>query len=135
MKLILDTNTVLSALFKPQNRQAELLRLWRMHQFEWLVCTQQLEEIANVLSRPRIFTRIAGGSTGAQGLVEEMHAHCTFHPLSPPFPSLCRDAKDDYLVALLLQARASYLITGDNDLLALKNQLPIATVPDFLDRL
>ena len=135
MNLILDTNTVLSALFKPQNRQAEMLHLWRSHRFEWLTCTQQLEEIGNVLSRPRIFTRIAGGSATAQRLIEEMHARCTFFPLSPPFPPVCRDAKDDYLVALLAQAGASYLVTGDNDLLVLKHLYPIATVPEFLDRL
>jgi uncharacterized protein len=135
MNLILDTNTILSALFKPENRQAEMLHLWRAHRFEWLTCTQQLEEIADVLSRPRIFTRIVGGSATAQRLIEEMHTRCSFFPLSPPFVSVCRDAKDDYLVALLVQARASYLITGDNDLLVLKTQYPIATVPEFLDRL
>ncbi|MDB5846946.1 MAG: putative toxin-antitoxin system toxin component, family [Rhodoferax sp.] len=135
MKLILDTNTVLSAIFKPQNRQAEVLSLWRANRFEWLTCTQQLEEFADVLSRPKIFSRIAGGSGTAQRLIEEMHTGCTFFQLLPPFAAVCRDVGDDYLVALLVQARASYLITGDNDLLVLKNQFPIVSVPEFLDRL
>ena len=135
MKLLLDTNTVLSAIFKPQNRQAEVLGLWRTKHFEWLTCTQQLQEIADVLSRPRIFNRIVGGTGAAQQLIEEIHAACTFYPLFPPFPAVCRDVEDDYLVALLVQARANCLITGDKDLLVLKDQFPIVSVTEFLDRL
>lgn len=33
---------------------------------------------------------------------------------------LCRDAADDYLLALAIEAKAHYLVTGDQDLLVLK---------------
>ena len=36
------------------------------------------------------------------------------------FPVVTRDAKDDYLLAYALVGRADYLVTGDNDLLGLK---------------
>ncbi len=34
-------------------------------------------------------------------------------------PSRCRDPKDDYLLELAIKSNASYLVTGDDDLLAM----------------
>ena len=34
---------------------------------------------------------------------------------------ICRDAADDYLLALAIEAHANYLVTGDQDLLVLHN--------------
>lgn len=135
MKLILDTNTVLSAVFKPENKQAQILTLWRSGGFDWITCTEQLQEISDVLSRPKIIQRIMGGSATAQALVAQMYAGCVMQALSPPFPSICRDAKDDYLLALLQHSKANFLVTGDNDLLVLAPVFPILTTTQFLDRL
>ncbi len=33
---------------------------------------------------------------------------------------VCRDPKDDFLLALAIKSKANYLVTGDNDLLVLK---------------
>ena len=55
MKLILDTNTALSALFKPESRAATIIQMWRDNAFEWLSCAQQLEELTRVLARPKYF--------------------------------------------------------------------------------
>ena len=35
--------------------------------------------------------------------------------------TICRDAKDNYLVSLAIDSKADYLVTGDLDLLELKN--------------
>ena len=65
-----------------------------------------------------------------------MHADCTLIKLTPPFPAQCRDPKDDYLVALLLQSKAMHLVSGDKDLLVLKDKWPaILSATEFLDRL
>ena len=136
MKLALDTNTVLSALFKPQSRVSIIIQMWRDDAFEWLSCDQQLEELTRVLARPKILGRIVGASATAQAFVQQMHSGCTFHPLTPPYAPICRDPKDDYLMALLLQAKPMHLITGDKDLLVLKEKWPaILTATEFLDRL
>ncbi|MDB5867807.1 MAG: PilT protein [Polaromonas sp.] len=136
MKLILDTNTVLSALFKPASRAAAIIQMWREDAFEWVSCSQQLEELTRVLARPKIIARIVGGASTAQAFVQEMHAGCTFFLLEPPYAAVCRDARDDYLMALLTNAKPMHLITGDKDLLVLKEKWPaILTATEFLDRL
>ncbi len=48
--------------------------------------------------------------------------------------SICRDPKDNYLLALAKDADADYLITGDKDLLILVRfeKTIICTLPDFI---
>jgi len=47
---------------------------------------------------------------------------------------ICRDAKDNYLLALARDSQADYLISGDGDLLILKNfeGTEILTYQDFI---
>jgi putative PIN family toxin of toxin-antitoxin system len=51
--------------------------------------------------------------------------------------SECRDFKDNFLLSLAVDSKADFLITGDSDLLILKNikKTKICTWNDFLDKL
>jgi len=48
--------------------------------------------------------------------------------------SVCRDPKDDFLLSLAKDGNATYLITGDKDLLILKEfgKTTILTVTEYL---
>lgn len=50
---------------------------------------------------------------------------------------LCRDKKDNFLLALAKDSQANYLITGDKDLLELKafGSAKIETITDYLKRI
>jgi len=46
---------------------------------------------------------------------------------------LCRDPKDNFLLALAKDGKASHLITGDLDLLVIKNgKTEILSITDYL---
>ena len=47
---------------------------------------------------------------------------------------VCRDAKDNFLLALAKDGKASHLLTGDKDLLVLKNfgKTKILTISEYL---
>ena len=49
--------------------------------------------------------------------------------------SVCRDKKDNFLLALSSDTRSDYLITGDKDLLVLGtyNNVQIVTIAEFVD--
>lgn len=49
---------------------------------------------------------------------------------------MCRDGKDNFLLALANDGRASHLITGDKDLLVLEklNQTEILTISEYFDK-
>ncbi len=38
-----------------------------------------------------------------------------------PLPRICRDSRDDYLIAQAISSGATHLLTGDRDLLALRD--------------
>ena len=64
-----------------------------------------------------------------------MQQRAIFVNVTTPLQNWCRDVKDNYLLALSKDADADYLITGDKDLLVLKqfeNTL-IVTLPQFLE--
>jgi len=50
---------------------------------------------------------------------------------------ICRDPKDDFLLALSKESRANYLITGDKDLLDIKiyGRTKIMTVKQFKEKI
>ena len=49
--------------------------------------------------------------------------------------TICRDPKDNFLLALAKDGKADYLITGDKDLLDLKKfgKTKIKTITNFID--
>jgi hypothetical protein len=49
---------------------------------------------------------------------------------------ICRDPKDEFLLALSKESKANYLITGDKDLLDIKvyGRTKIVTVKQFKER-
>lgn len=50
--------------------------------------------------------------------------------------SVCRDPKDDFLLALAIDGKADYLITGDKDLLTLESfeNTQIVTLSEFIEK-
>jgi uncharacterized protein len=50
--------------------------------------------------------------------------------------SLCRDKEDDFLLTLARDGKATYLITGDKDLITIDTfeQTRIVTLTEFLQR-
>jgi len=49
--------------------------------------------------------------------------------------TICRDPKDNFLLALARDGKADYLLTGDNDLLDLKKfgKTKIITITNFVE--
>ena len=67
--------------------------------------------------------------------VTSLHDRATTVSVNKPYPQICRDVKDNYLLALSKDANADYLITGDKDLLSLQkfeNTL-IVTLSQFIE--
>ena len=57
--------------------------------------------------------------------------------IKDPIPAVVRDPKDDYLLAYAMVAAADYLVTGDNDLLVLKQigDMKIISPPELSSKL
>jgi uncharacterized protein len=129
VRLLVDVNVIVSALFNSESTSGLLMRHWRQRQSEWLTCEQQMAELVEVLSRPHVASRVVGTMGSVYQFAHEFHKRSTLLPLEPPFEAHCRDPDDDYLVAMLLRHKPDFLVTGDKDLLALKPQFPRILTP------
>ena len=59
MRLVVDTNLLISALLSEKSLPAHLLGLWRAGQFDLLTSTEQLDELRRVTRYPKIRARLS----------------------------------------------------------------------------
>ena len=70
MRLVIDTNVLISALLAETSPPAHLVVLWRQGWFDLLTSSDQLDELVRVTRYPRIRQRLAPGVAGR--LINEM---------------------------------------------------------------
>lgn len=135
MRVVIDTNLLISATFKQTTPPALVLAAWRMQRIEWVSCEDQITELTVSLRKPKVAQRVVGGPALVERLLAELRTDCTIEMLNPPYPPICRDPKDDFLFALHDQHDIDLIISGDNDVLALKGRYPVLTARELIDRL
>ena len=119
MRVVLDTNVLISALIAPTGNPAAIYRAWREGYFTLLTCAEHLDEIRATLRKPALAERIKPYKAGA--LVNQMNELAED---IAPLPRVRRspDPTDDFLLALSEAGKADYLVTGDKGgLLALEH--------------
>lgn len=117
MRVILDTNILLSGIISPAGVPAQLLEAWLERRFTLVSHAIQLDELRDVSRRDKIKAlvkpAIVGRIVNQIALIAEM-------PVKLPLVERSRDPRDDFLFALCEAGRADWLITGDKaDVLAL----------------
>jgi uncharacterized protein len=116
MRLILDTNILLSALLSPLGAPAKLLDAWERKRFTLVACDALIAELRDVAGRPffRARLRASAAELLAAGL-RDFSFFCRDLP-----SGVAPDPKDSYLLALAEASQAEFLVTGDKELLSLK---------------
>ncbi len=136
MRVVVDTHVLVSALILPHSRVGPVLLRLRAGEYTPLYAQSLLEELVDVLNRPRI--RHKYGLTDADietvvGLVlrrgEAVAPQRRF--------TVCRDPEDDKFLEVAVAGEADVFVSGDQDLLALHpfEGIPILTPADFLQML
>lgn len=114
-RVIVDTNCWISFLIG--KKLSCLIDLLSDERIQLVVCEELLDEIRDVTSRPKFAKYFPKDEV--ESLIDFMQLIGeSFKPRQNV--QLCRDEADDYLLALALEAKAHYLVTGDQDLLILK---------------
>jgi uncharacterized protein len=134
LRVVLDTNVLLSGIAYPASVPGKIVGAWRYHgALEVVLSTYILEELARVL--PKLKHRHGLSPSQIRDLIDILSIQAELiEPATGIEPTL-RDANDQPVLATLLAAintkGADYLITGDNDLLALATRFPILTPARF----
>jgi putative PIN family toxin of toxin-antitoxin system len=83
--------------------------------------------VAEVLSRPKITQKYSIAPADRQAFLEVFHAEAILLP-DERRPGVCRDADDDYLLGCAAAGGVEYLVTGDADLLAVREYRGVTIV-------
>ena len=110
MRVILDTNILVSALITPSGVPARVYRAWRSGRFRLLTCSEQLAEFRRVTRYPQVRSYIRPAEAGT--LVNELRRLADIIEDLPQVDA-ASDASDNFLLGLALAGRADYLVTGD----------------------
>ena len=117
MRLILDTNVLLAAILSPVGAPAKLLDAWERNQYTLVACEELIAEFREVVSRP--FFRARLRASVAELLAASLRDFSSFYQ-NLPAGVVAPDPKDSYLLALAEISHTDYLVTGDHELLSLK---------------
>ena len=120
MRIVLDTNVVLSALLW-RGTPYELLQAMRRHQHVQLFTSAALlTELGEVLARPMFSGRLTLiGRAAHEVLADYIDAVELVSPRYAP-RAVAADVDDDQVIAAAVEAEADFLISGDRHLLALR---------------
>lgn len=129
-RVVLDTNVLVSALLFG-GRVGRLRDLWKSGGIVPLVSRETFTEFRRVLSYPKF--KLTEREIGAI-LNDEILPYVEVVEITDQANGICRDPHDDMFLAVAASGDAQYLVTGDRDLLEIKEHggTRIVTVVEFL---
>ena len=113
MRIVLDTNVVLSALLWHGTPHHLLAAIGQRPSTQLYSSTALLEELADVLTRPSATKRLALiGRSAREVLADYVEAIELVEPASVP-RVVAGDVDDDQVIAAAVAARADLIVSGD----------------------
>jgi uncharacterized protein len=116
VRVVLDTNVLVSALLGSRSPAAQIYDAWKKGLFELATSRDQLLELARVLEYPKIRERMPVHLAARMLKDLEALAHVARRL---PVVRVCRDPDDNRILAAASAAKAAFIVTGDKDLLVL----------------
>ena len=135
MRIVLDTNVLLSGRMAPGGTPGRIVAAWRGAHFDLSLSEPMLDEIRRVLTYPKIHARLGWGEEEIARFLLLLRLKAEVVDVEGVTASVPRDAADNPILATFLAGQAECLVTGDKDLLALANRYPILSPQELASRL
>ena len=137
IKVVIDTNVMVSAILAPKGTPAEILKLALDGEFEFILSPLLTQEILEVMRYSKIVKLMKKrGVSPAEGddFLERMKRVAINVPGKPPLQMVPDDPKDDMVLACAIEGQADFIVSGDSHLTDLKNfqRIPIVNPATFL---
>ena len=134
MRLVLDTNVLLSGLLFPGGPPSRLVAAWRNDAFELVISDFVIDEL--VRTAARLAKRLQQRPEAVEDFLDTMRLRSHLLRLDDDMlaratASGLRDPNDVPILAMLIGSQADFLVTGDADLLALAAAYPIVSPSAF----
>jgi putative PIN family toxin of toxin-antitoxin system len=137
MRLVLDTNVLISGLLYPGGPPSRLVKAWRAGAFDLVISDFVIDELTRIWTH--LASRLKASPNDLADFIDTIGLRAELlridaTMLAQASTAGLRDPDDLPVLALLIGSGADYLITGDKDLLALADAYPILAPADFVDR-
>lgn len=113
--VLLDTNIWVSALINPHGHPAKLIRAWLDNQFQVVVSVPLLDELADVLARPRIRDKYGLDTAETAQFLQLLSVRAVRVTPSGQL-NAGRDPDDDLILETAVLGQAHYLVSRDDDI-------------------
>jgi len=137
-RAVSDTNLLVSAIVNAQGAPRQLLHAVEHGDFTPLLSPPLFREYRRVLPSRAFADRFGIAPSWAEAVIALVEDRAEWVTPTAVVPVVVRDPKDEMVLATALGDHADFLVTGDDDLLALRDEsliapLRIVTVREFLD--
>ena len=135
MRVVLDTNILVSGLMHPASTPGRIIAAWSEAQFDVVSSHEQLTEIGRVLAYPKIRRILKWDDQRIEQFIKRLYIRVEVAEPESTGVEALRDPDDAPILGALVAAEADLLVTGDRDLLALSDRYPIETPAEFVRRI
>ena len=131
MRVVADSNIFISSFFWGRNPR-KIMERTIDGEDKLFVCKEILQETAAVMARSK-FSVSSEHIARFIRSIEEVAYHIVLNGI---VQQVCRDSEDDKILECALLANADYIVTGDNDLLTIKEfrGVKIVTTSEYLNQ-
>ena len=119
IRAVLDTNVLVGGLMTEGRAPSGILDAWLAGRFTLVTSLYLVEELAHVLTYPRIAKRLRLDEEELATILDALLSKAEVTPGQLRLPGVTRDPKDDAVVACAKEGAADCILSGDQDLLVL----------------
>jgi putative PIN family toxin of toxin-antitoxin system len=119
MRVVLDTNVVVSAYLHPQHTIAQILEKWKENEFDLLISAPILAEYQNILQRPRIRIRHQLNDEQIAEVIESFKELAIWIEPAETLSVVENDPDDNKFIECAVAGAAEYIVSGDPHLLTI----------------
>ena len=137
MRLLLDTNVLVSGLLFPGGPPSRLVKAWRSGAFDLVISCFVIDELTRTWAH--LAPRLKASPNDLADFIDTIGVRAELLRIDAAMLEQAgtaglRDPNDLPALALLIGSGADHLVTGDKDLLALAATCPILTPAEFVNR-
>ena len=120
LRVVLDANVYVSAVVRPEGPPGRVIeRVLRDAAFEVVLSPAIVDEVLRALAYPKL-RKFIRGDFEPELWFEDILVLADLVPGEQDVSGVCLDPDDDKYLAAAVEGRAAFLITGDRQLLALR---------------